>query len=230
MNKQLKLSVVIPAYNEEDSIERCLRSIQNQSRPADEIVVVDNNSTDSTTEIAAKYARVVTEVEQGIAPARTRAFDEASGDVIIRVDADTLADSNLLAVYEKAFLSDQSLLAASGKPLSQIALRHDPLKWLGHVPAFFAMLDRKFFRKSVALFGFNCAIRKSAWLEHRDAIVARNATRTEDTEVSLILHAAGKTVYLKDAKAYFRLDDMSPVKLARYLIADMQAIRHHRRR
>lgn len=148
----------------------------------------------------------------------------------MRIDSDAVADRNLLAVYEEAFVADDTLLAASGKPMSRIALRNDPLRWLGHIPAFFAALDRKFFRKSVALFGFNCAIRKSAWLANRDAIVARDVVRTEDTEVSLILHAAGKTRYLPEAKAYFLLDDMSPLKFARYLISDMQSMRYHRRR
>lgn len=228
MDKQLKLSVIIPAYNEEATIERCLQSIQHQTRQADEIIVVDNNSTDKTAELAARYGRVVTEQKQGIGPTRTRGFDEATGDIIVRLDSDTIADSNLLAVYEKAFLADETLLAASGKPMSQIALSHSPLRLLGYIPAFFATLDRKFLRKSVALFGFNCAIRKTAWTANRSAIIARDGMRTEDTEVSLILHAAGKTQYLPDAKAYFQLDDMSPVKFARYLIADMQAMRYHR--
>ena len=114
--------------------------------------------------------------------------------------------------------------------MSRIALRNDPLRFLGHIPAFFAAIDRTFLRKSVALFGFNCAIRKTAWVENRSEIVARDHVRTEDTEVSLVLHAAGKTRYLPDAKAYFLLDDMSPIKFGRYLIADMQAMRYHRSR
>lgn len=230
MSKKLKMSVVIPAYNEEQAIEACLQSLAAQTRPADEIIVVDNNSTDKTAEIAARYARVVTETKQGIGPARTRGFDEATGDVVLRIDSDAVAANDWIAVYEKAFAEDDELIAASGMPLSRIALRGAPLGWLGYIPAFFASIDRNYARKTVALFGFNCAIRKSAWVENRAAIVARDLERTEDTEVSLILGAAGKTKYVPEAKTYFLLDDMSPIKFTRYLIADMQAARYHKRK
>lgn len=225
----MKISVVIPAYNEAAVIEKCLQSIISQTRPADEIIVVDNNSTDNTAEIASRYARVVKETKQGIGPTRTRGFDEATGDLIVRIDADTLAAPDLLAVYERAFLEDKDLIAATGKPLTQFAMRRDPLRYFGHMPALLASIDRKYVRKSVALMGFNCAIRKSAWVENRAAIVARDHVRTEDTEVSFVMNKAGKTKYIKEAIAYFQFDDMSPLKVAKYLYSDFQSILYHRK-
>ncbi len=65
----MKISVVVPAYNEEAVIERCLNALVNQIVPVDEILVVDNNSTDRTAEIAEKYreygVRVIRETVQG---------------------------------------------------------------------------------------------------------------------------------------------------------------------
>ena len=63
----------------------------NQQVPADEVVVVDNNSTDRSMDIARQYnMRIVQEPKQGMIYARNRGFDEANGDVIIRIDGDTV--------------------------------------------------------------------------------------------------------------------------------------------
>jgi len=86
----MKISVVIPAYNEEKHISLCLQSLMEQEVKPDEIIVVDNNSKDDTAKIAeAFFVRVVKESEQGIIPTRNRGFNEAKYDIIARTDADT---------------------------------------------------------------------------------------------------------------------------------------------
>jgi len=82
----MKISVIIPCYNEEKTIEKVIKSI-----PKDvfEIIVVDNNSTDKTAEIAKNLgARVVKEKKQGYGYALQRGFKEANGDVIATLDGD----------------------------------------------------------------------------------------------------------------------------------------------
>lgn len=87
----MKVSIVIPAYNEEKYIKKALMSVTNQEVPADEIIVVDNNSTDRTKEIAAKFnVQVVNEGIQGMTPARNRGFNTAKYDLIARIDADVV--------------------------------------------------------------------------------------------------------------------------------------------
>ncbi len=49
------VSVIIPTYNSSRTLEKCLESIKNQTYKNVEIIVVDNNSTDNTKEIAKKY-------------------------------------------------------------------------------------------------------------------------------------------------------------------------------
>jgi len=57
----MRIAVIIPAYNEEESIEKCLKSIKKQTYKDYEIIVVNAESTDKTAEIAAKYAdRIIT--------------------------------------------------------------------------------------------------------------------------------------------------------------------------
>lgn len=88
---KFKVSVVIPAYNEEKHLGACLLSLKRQTIPPDEVIVVDNNSTDQTAHIARSYgARLIHESVQGISAARNTGFDAATGDIIARTDADTI--------------------------------------------------------------------------------------------------------------------------------------------
>ncbi len=82
-----KLSAVVSAYNEEENLERCLKSL----RFADEIVVVNNDSTDKTGEIARKFTKNVYKQKNNpeqIDLQKNFGFDKATGDWILSVDAD----------------------------------------------------------------------------------------------------------------------------------------------
>lgn len=100
----MKVSVVIPARNEEKYIGKCLQSLLEQEEKADEIIVVDNNSSDKTAEIAKSYgARVIKEKTQGITYARTLGFNSAKFEIIARVDADTTVPKDWILRIKKDF-------------------------------------------------------------------------------------------------------------------------------
>lgn len=85
----MKVSVVIPAYNEEKFIKKALKSVTNQLVDADEIIVVNNNSSDKTVEIIRSFSvRIIDEKKQGMISARNTGFDNAKYDIIARIDAD----------------------------------------------------------------------------------------------------------------------------------------------
>src|SRR5690606_3738596 len=110
----MKITVVVPAYNEEAYLGACLSSLHAQSRPADEIIVVDNNSTDQTETIARRYsATVISEKRQGIWAASRAGYDAASGDVIARCDADSVLPCDWIERIEAAF-SSHEVLAVTG--------------------------------------------------------------------------------------------------------------------
>ena len=77
------VSVVIPVKDDAEVLRRCLAALAAQTVPANEVVVVDNGSTDESAEVARSAgARVVAETEPGIPAASARGFDEAGCDVV----------------------------------------------------------------------------------------------------------------------------------------------------
>jgi len=98
------ISVVIPAFNEEDYLGQTLASLrraaaflrEKEDLPA-ELVVVDNDSSDSTADVARGYgAAVVRETRHNVARVRNTGAEAAGGDVLVFVDADTVVPEELL--------------------------------------------------------------------------------------------------------------------------------------
>lgn len=108
-----KISVVVPAYNEEKYIACCLRALSEQDCDSYEVIVVDNASTDGTSKVAMEFAnRVVQEPVKGVAWARQRGWKEARGEIVAFTDADTIVPRNWLYEIEKSFKN--SVLAVYG--------------------------------------------------------------------------------------------------------------------
>jgi len=124
--KSLSITVVIPCLNEEQGIERVLRAM-----PAfvDEIVVVDNGSTDRTAEVAHAFgAKVIREDVRGYGRAYKRGFSVATGDVIVTLDGDHSYPPDAISYLLEAFLHlDADFLNASRFPVRDrhaMSLKH----------------------------------------------------------------------------------------------------------
>lgn len=111
-----RFSVVIPAHNEESLIGACLESLANQDYSGHyEIIVVDNNSTDRTAEIARSHgAIVVSEEKRGVCWARQRGTLRAEGEIVVSTDADTTFGPGWLSRIDREFREDPSLVAVAG--------------------------------------------------------------------------------------------------------------------
>ena len=102
MYKSLSITVIIPCLNEEQGIENVLRAMPEF---VDEVVVVDNNSTDRTSEVAASLgAKVVREEVRGYGRAYKRGFTCATSDLIITLDGDHSYPVDALSYLIEAFL------------------------------------------------------------------------------------------------------------------------------
>jgi glycosyltransferase involved in cell wall biosynthesis len=96
----LKISAVVIAYNEEQNIERCLKSLQNV---ADEIIVVDSFSTDNTLEICKKYGtKIIQHAFEGYVEQKNFALAQTSNTFVLSLDADEELSETLIASIKKA--------------------------------------------------------------------------------------------------------------------------------
>lgn len=104
-----KVSIVVPVYNAEKQIERCLDSIRGQTFSDFEVILVNDGSGDSSPKILEAYAakddrfRVISQENQGPSTARNTGIDNASGDFVYFVDADDyIADDAIEKLYTAA--------------------------------------------------------------------------------------------------------------------------------
>jgi len=115
------ISVVIPTYNEEKNIERCLKSLNNQtiSRKEFEVIIVDGGSKDRTVEIAKKYSdKVIQQTSEGIGGARNDGVISSKGNIIANTDADCILPKDWIERIRKNF-ENENIIAVYGllKPI-----------------------------------------------------------------------------------------------------------------
>lgn len=98
-----KVSIVVPAYNAANTIERCIKSVINQNLKNWELLVIENSSTDNTTAIVKKYVNnsniFLYHSQKGVSFARNEGIKYATGDWIWFVDADDEIKSNLDNIF-----------------------------------------------------------------------------------------------------------------------------------
>ena len=112
----MTISVIVCAYNEAGYLASCLHSLLAQSRRPDELLVVNNASTDDTALVARGIggARVIDERRKGLVRVRETARRAATGDLLVYVDADCRAPLTWLERVERRFVRDATIVATSG--------------------------------------------------------------------------------------------------------------------
>ena len=111
MFKVVNVSVIIPSYNEERYLPKTLAALKDALQSmAHEIIVVDNESTDATRDIAANHAaRIVDESEHNIARVRNTGAEVAKGEVIVFLDADTIVRPGVFEKIIEAMSNDRCM-------------------------------------------------------------------------------------------------------------------------
>lgn len=189
----MKISIVIPAYNEEKYLESCLESLKNLIEKPYEVIVVDNNSTDKTVKIAKKFdVKVVKEKTQGITPARNSGFNAAKGDIIARIDADTRVQPDWTKRIREHFESDPKLLGLSGSAY------FDKLPSFMKFHTWLATGSSRlvhFTMRHPAMLGFNLALRKKAWELVKDEVCLNDKDVHEDMDLAIHINKHGKLLF-----------------------------------
>jgi glycosyltransferase involved in cell wall biosynthesis len=114
----MKISLIIPAYNEEQLIGSCLQSVvEHATDQLSEIIVIDNASSDRTAEIARSFpgVRVVREAQKGLSYARQRGLQEATGDLLAFVDADCRLSPDWIHLVRDVFDGLPDTVCLSGR-------------------------------------------------------------------------------------------------------------------
>jgi len=198
----MQLAFVIPAYNEQALIGKCVESVlaevKRSGRTDIDVVVVNNNSTDRTAEVAASYAgvRVVDEKQKGLVSARDGGFRATSAELVANIDADTIVPPGWLDVVFEEFERDDQLVCLSGP-----YVYYDLSAWNRFLIAMFYgltkliyWLNRYLLRVGSVVQGGNFVFRRAAWTK------AGGYNREikfygEDTDVAVRLSKVGKVKF-----------------------------------
>jgi cellulose synthase/poly-beta-1,6-N-acetylglucosamine synthase-like glycosyltransferase len=117
------IAALIPAHNEEASIGATIRALQAQTRRPDEIIVVSDNSTDATADVARLFPEVTVVETEGNTHRKSGALNQAwwtyaqHADIVIGVDGDTVLPPHAVADWEKEFAAKPKLGGSSSQPV-----------------------------------------------------------------------------------------------------------------
>jgi len=185
-----RISVVVPVKDDARELEHCLEALTRQTRPAHEIIVVDNDSADDSSEVAARYgAIVVTELRKGIWAAASSGFDTASGDILARCDADSRPGTDWLERIGAALDARPEAVAVTGP--GRFYDLSTPMRVLADV--FYMRAYFWLTRGALAnhpLFGSNFAIRASVWNDVKGDVHRHDPEVHDDFDLSYHLDPA----------------------------------------
>ncbi len=197
----MKLAFVIPAYNEEALIGKCVESVlaevKRSGRDVD-VVVVNNNSTDRTREIAASYegARVVDEVQKGLVSARDAGFRATTAELVANIDGDTIVPPGWIDTVFAEFEKDPKLVCLSGP-----YVYYDLNPWQRFLVGMFYGLtsliywvNRYVLRVGSVVQGGNFVLKRDAWIR-AGGFNREIKFYGEDTDVAVRLSRQGNVKF-----------------------------------
>ena len=200
------MSVIVCAHNEAQFLAACLHSLLAQSRLPDEILVINNASTDATRAVAEQipFVRVLDEPRKGLVVARETGRRAAIGEVLVYVDADCRAPLTWLERVERHFEEDADLIACSGP------YRFHDWDWWGRLlmraydytlaPAT-QLLVKYVLRIGTIFYGGNFAVRADA-LVRIGGFDLSIEFHGEDTNIGRRLFAIGRVCLFQDCYLY----------------------------
>jgi glycosyltransferase involved in cell wall biosynthesis len=197
----MKLSIVIPAYNEEKYIGICLKSvikeIENSNREI-EIIVVNNASKDNTKKVAQSFDGVIVidEYKKGIVRARSAGYNASNGDIIANIDSDGWLPKGWIDTVFREFENDAKLVALSGPdiyPEMSKTFNFIVQSWylVGLIGHFF---NQYVLRNGSMLQGGNFIVRRSA-MEKINGYDTSIEFYGEDTDVACRIVKVGKVKF-----------------------------------
>lgn len=196
-DRRATISVVVPVKDDAASLERCLRALAAQTRRPDEVLVVDNGSTDDSAAVAGRAgATVIRCSEPGIPAASALGYDSAVMDLILRLDADCIPPDSWVQSVVTAFAERPDVAAFTGG-----ARFVDGPRWL-RVPLAAVYLAAYATASAPALghlplFGSNLAMRRGIWHDVRASVHRHDAEVHDDLDLAFHVGEAHRIRYLR---------------------------------
>ena len=191
----MKISLLIPSYNEDKSLDACLLSVFAQTRPLDEIIVVNDGSTDSTHAILTNYSLQYTILKPihlkkntgNKSKAQMKGFPHITGDIVIMTDGDTILDKHFVERIEADFERDTTgRLAAVAGYVSSIAYN-----WITACREIDYIVGQNIFKKAQSIIGYIYVMPGCATAIKTDILrwlTVYHDTVTEDLDFTFQLH------------------------------------------
>ena len=204
----MRLSFVIPAYNEEAYLPACLESIFAQIQDVSggaEVIVVNNASTDKTREVALSYpgVKLVDEPQKGLTFARQAGFKACTGELIANVDSDSRLTPGWVDTVLKAFDAEKKLVAISG-PLVYYDLlprQRFSVQIFYWVAFMIYILNRYILRAGSMVQGGNFVLKRSG-LEAIGGFDTTISFYGEDTDIARRMNRVGKVEFTLKLKMF----------------------------
>jgi glycosyltransferase involved in cell wall biosynthesis len=199
------ISIIIPARNEERHLKRCLDALAAQEEVPHEVIVIDNDSTDSTAEIAKQYqfVRVLHEAKTGRVYARETGFRAATGTILARIDADAVLPADWTTRVRQYFERP----GAEQTAWTGGALFYN-IRFPRTVSTIYDVLVFQFNRLLAGhptLWGSNMALPSKLWQSVATDVCLRNDVH-EDLDLAIHLHRQGyRIVYDRHTKVHVQL-------------------------
>lgn len=203
--QDLSVSIMIPCYNEESTIAKCIASCLRQTVKAKEIIVVDDSSTDKTAAVLATFGNKIKVVKTpkntgNKSHAQEHGLSFVKGDIIVTTDGDTLLDHKFIETIRTSF-EDPKVYAAAGY------VRSLKYNWLTKCRALDYSVGQNFHKVAQSYLGYMHVIPGAAGAFRadifRDHLKFDHDTITEDLDFTYKLHKKGfKIAYNRDAIVY----------------------------
>lgn len=163
----MKISIIIPAYNEEKNIDDCLACVQKEVQGSTdiEVIVVNNASTDSTRDkiLNHSWVTLVDESRKGIVHARKAGYVKSTGELIANIDADSRMPAGWITTVRHQFMNEK-LMALSGPYIYYDA------------PQYIRFFTRVFYILGYVINGFNWYVfGKASMLQGGNYVLRRSA-------------------------------------------------------
>ncbi|MFQ5812677.1 MAG: glycosyltransferase [Anaerolineae bacterium] len=202
--KKFHVSVIATIKNEAQAVHRLLDSLAAQTRPPDEVIIVDGGSTDGTVEVLEKYAtggvwplKVLARPETNISQGRNAAIAEATGKIIASTDAGVRLSPNWLEELVEPFEKNGELYVVSGFFLADPETVFETALGATVLPALADISPEKFLPSSRSV-----AFRKAAW--EQIGGYPEWLDYCEDLVFDFKLRELGPFAFAPRALAYFR--------------------------